>query len=186
MLMPTQERQRILQHESEELENAQSPATHLHGGSEDDSSIPSVSAGSGADPPLCGFRLTGFRLLTLLSTSGFGVVKAILSYLGHSTAPTTLDWAFGVVITVVWAEEIFSMTVHLTQIDVCRLYAIWWRKEDSHNADEDPSQLHRWLFERDFAREVLGVLGKKYYSKCSLNLMRMQILPKFCLLLQIH
>jgi hypothetical protein len=41
------------------------------------------------------------------------------------------------------------------------LDGVRWRKEDCHNANGDPSELHKWLFERDFAREILGVLGKK-------------------------
>jgi hypothetical protein len=33
---------------------------------------------------------TGYRILVILSTSSFGLVKAVLAYQGHSTAPTTV------------------------------------------------------------------------------------------------
>lgn len=43
-------------------------------------------------------ELTGYRILTVLLTAGFGLSKAILSYRGLSTAPTTVDWLYGVVV----------------------------------------------------------------------------------------
>ena len=47
-------------------------------------------------------RMTGYRLLTLLLTAGFGLSKAKLSYEGYSTAPNTLDWLYGVVAFLMW------------------------------------------------------------------------------------
>jgi len=43
--------------------------------------------------------ITGYRLLVTLLTIIFGMSKAILSYRSQSAAPTTLDWVFGVVVT---------------------------------------------------------------------------------------
>lgn len=42
-------------------------------------------------------KITGYRLLVIFLTAGFGLSKAKLSYNGLSTAPTTLDWMNGVV-----------------------------------------------------------------------------------------
>ncbi|TDL13660.1 hypothetical protein BD410DRAFT_846728 [Rickenella mellea] len=44
--------------------------------------------------------ITGYRILLVLITTTFGSIKAVLSYQGHTTSPTTLDWAFGVVIII--------------------------------------------------------------------------------------
>jgi hypothetical protein len=41
-------------------------------------------------------KLTGYRLLYIVLTAGFGISKAVLSYEGYSTAPNTLDWIYGV------------------------------------------------------------------------------------------
>lgn len=42
--------------------------------------------------------LTGYRLLVIALTAIFGLSKAVLSYRGQSTVPTTLDWMYGVVV----------------------------------------------------------------------------------------
>ncbi|KDR80573.1 hypothetical protein GALMADRAFT_207602 [Galerina marginata CBS 339.88] len=42
-------------------------------------------------------RMTGYRILVIVLTAGFGLSKAKLSYQGYSTAPNTLDWLYGVV-----------------------------------------------------------------------------------------
>jgi hypothetical protein len=41
---------------------------------------------------------TGYRVLVILSASSFGLVKAVLAYQDHSTAPATLEWLLGVVV----------------------------------------------------------------------------------------
>jgi len=41
--------------------------------------------------------MTGYRILVITLTAGFGLSKAKLSYQGYSTAPNTLDWLYGVV-----------------------------------------------------------------------------------------
>lgn len=47
-------------------------------------------------------RMTGYRILTVALTAGFGSYKAKLSYEGYSTAPNTLDWLYGVVVFLMW------------------------------------------------------------------------------------
>ncbi|KJA28152.1 hypothetical protein HYPSUDRAFT_34514 [Hypholoma sublateritium FD-334 SS-4] len=42
-------------------------------------------------------KVTGYRLLVIGLTAGFGLSKAKLSYQGQSTAPNTLDWLYGVI-----------------------------------------------------------------------------------------
>jgi hypothetical protein len=44
-------------------------------------------------------KLTGYRLLAVSLTIGFGTAQAILTYQRHTFAPTTLGWIFGIVIT---------------------------------------------------------------------------------------
>jgi len=43
-----------------------------------------------------GFKFTTYRLLVVMLTAGFGLPKAWLSYHGYSTAPTTMEWLYGV------------------------------------------------------------------------------------------
>jgi len=52
-------------------------------------------------PPPLGVKLTGYRLLNMTTVSSFGITKGILTYLGQSTAPTTLDWVSGTLLAVV-------------------------------------------------------------------------------------
>ncbi|KAI0047323.1 hypothetical protein FA95DRAFT_1466115, partial [Auriscalpium vulgare] len=41
-------------------------------------------------------KVTGIRLLNTALIAAFGIPKAVLSYQGQSTAPTTIEWASGV------------------------------------------------------------------------------------------
>ncbi|KAJ6489557.1 hypothetical protein C8R47DRAFT_1124729 [Mycena vitilis] len=43
-------------------------------------------------------RLTVYRLLFFGLTAGFGAVKAVFSYQGQSTVPTTFDWIYRIVV----------------------------------------------------------------------------------------
>jgi hypothetical protein len=52
-------------------------------------------------PPPLGVKLTGYRLLNMMTVFSFGITKGILAYLGQSTAPTTLDWVSGALLAVV-------------------------------------------------------------------------------------
>ena len=44
-------------------------------------------------------KLTGYRLIVIVLTVGFTLSKAILSYQNKLIAPITLEWVFGVVIS---------------------------------------------------------------------------------------
>ena len=48
-----------------------------------------------AMPPPLGVKLTGYRLVFMATILIFGTVKTILTYMGQSVAPTTLDWVSG-------------------------------------------------------------------------------------------
>ena len=50
-------------------------------------------------PPL-GVKLTGYRLLNMGVVFAFGLTKAILTYMGQSAVPTTLDWVSGAFLAV--------------------------------------------------------------------------------------
>lgn len=50
-------------------------------------------------PPL-GVKLTGYRLLNMGVVFVFGLTKAILTYMGQSAVPTTLDWVSGALLAV--------------------------------------------------------------------------------------
>jgi len=54
----------------------------------------------GPSPPL-GVKLTGYRLLNIVLIFSIGVAKAVLTYQGKSTAPTTLDWVLGVLLAII-------------------------------------------------------------------------------------
>ena len=54
-----------------------------------------------ATPPPLGVKLTGYRLVFMATVSAFGTIKTILTYMGQSIAPTTLDWVAGTLLTVV-------------------------------------------------------------------------------------
>jgi hypothetical protein len=44
--------------------------------------------------------VTGYRIIVTVAAILFGMTKATLSYGGQQTAPTTIEWAYGVVVTV--------------------------------------------------------------------------------------
>jgi hypothetical protein len=54
-----------------------------------------------ATPPPLGVKLTAYRLVFMLTVLSFGTVKTILTYMGQSIAPTTLDWVAGTFLTAV-------------------------------------------------------------------------------------
>ncbi|KAH9034545.1 hypothetical protein EDB84DRAFT_62163 [Lactarius hengduanensis] len=58
------------------------------------------SANMDATPPPLGAKLTGYRLLNITIVFSFGIAKAILTYKGRSTEPTTLDWVGGALLAV--------------------------------------------------------------------------------------
>ena len=60
-----------------------------------------VSADVDSMQPPLGVKLMGYRLVFMATVFSFGPVKAILTYMGQSIAPTTLDWVSGTLLTVV-------------------------------------------------------------------------------------
>ena len=51
-----------------------------------------LSADMDAPPRSLGVKLTRYRLVFMATILLFGTVKTILTYVGQSIAPTTLDW----------------------------------------------------------------------------------------------
>ncbi|KAJ7497710.1 hypothetical protein FB451DRAFT_1017304 [Mycena latifolia] len=80
-------------------------------------------------------RLTGYRILFFLLTAGFGAVKAFSSYRGQTTAPTTLDWVYGVVV-------------------VSALYWLGLYEE------ECAGKMPRWLFDADAVESVKEIVNQ--------------------------
>ena len=46
-------------------------------------------------------KLTGYRLVFMATLLSFGTRKAILTYMGQSISPTTLEWVAGMFLTAV-------------------------------------------------------------------------------------
>ncbi len=61
----------------------------------------STSSSDDLPPPL-GVKLTGYRLLNMSVVIIFATVKAILTYMGRSVMPTTLDWLSGGFLAIWW------------------------------------------------------------------------------------
>ncbi|KAF8199869.1 hypothetical protein K438DRAFT_1511157, partial [Mycena galopus ATCC 62051] len=80
-------------------------------------------------------RLTAYRILSFTSTVGFGAVKAVLSYQGQTTSPTTIDWIYGMVV----ASALFWLGLY---------------------EEECPHKLPRWMFETDFVEGVSEIANK--------------------------
>ena len=53
--------------------------------------------------------VTGYRILVSASAVSFGMTKAFLSYRGLDTAPTTVEWVYGVMITVRYDDPLFCL-----------------------------------------------------------------------------
>ncbi|KAF8841845.1 hypothetical protein BDN67DRAFT_478063 [Paxillus ammoniavirescens] len=85
-------------------------------------------------------KLTGYRLLVVSLTTGFGTAQAILTYQGHTFAPTTLGWIFGIVITLFLA------------------WLGWYENIRSY------ANLRYWLFERDYISDVCWLLWKGFIT----------------------
>jgi hypothetical protein len=65
--------------------------------------------------------MTGYRILLSVSVLIFGLIKAILTYTGKSTAPTTIDWVFAVVVTLRYVVDLLSSIV-----DLIRVWSLYW------------------------------------------------------------
>ncbi|RXW15809.1 hypothetical protein EST38_g10044 [Candolleomyces aberdarensis] len=76
--------------------------------------------------------VTGYRILVTATSVVFGVIKAALSYCGQDTAPTTVEWVYGTVITVL----------------------IYWLGLYEASANE----VMPWLFTTDYSSQVAAVV----------------------------
>ncbi|KAI0043128.1 hypothetical protein FA95DRAFT_1682090 [Auriscalpium vulgare] len=74
-------------------------------------------------------KLTGDRILFLVIIIGVGTGKAISSYLGQSTVPTTLEWLLGVLFAV-----------------LCSCLA-WMERDADH-------PIAPWFFEVDYSTQI--------------------------------
>ncbi|KAF8967693.1 hypothetical protein BDZ97DRAFT_505399 [Flammula alnicola] len=82
-------------------------------------------------------KMTGYRILVIFLTAGFGLSKAKLSYQGKSTAPNTLDWMYGVVAFLIlyWLGIYERHSMHnmrlMFEVDylagLWKLIAVFWR-----------------------------------------------------------
>ncbi|KAH9034190.1 hypothetical protein EDB85DRAFT_1021401 [Lactarius pseudohatsudake] len=73
-----------------------------------------------ATPPPLGAKLTGYRLLNITIVFSFGIAKAILTYKGRSTEPTTLDWVGGALLAVFlyWMGQYEQRDSRFFQVDL--------------------------------------------------------------------
>ena len=62
--------------------------------------------------------ITGYRILVSASAVSFGITKAFLSYQGLDTAPTTVEWVYGVLITVRYDTASYILILALLIVDV--------------------------------------------------------------------
>ena len=82
---------------AEFLPSSPQPSDHQNSSHEEQSEEPCGDHSVDMDdtPPPVVVKLTGYRLVTMATVLSFGTVKAILTYMGQSITPTTLDWVSG-------------------------------------------------------------------------------------------
>jgi len=81
------------------LSQPQSPLPIANGDTDDQGLEDNAPITLDDPPPPLGVKLTVYRLLNMSVVFVFGTTKAILTYMGQSIAPTTLDWIAGVLLT---------------------------------------------------------------------------------------
>lgn len=114
-------------------------------------------------PPPLGVKLTGYRLLNMSVVFTFGMVKAILTYMGQSAMPTTLDWIGGAFLAVI-------------------LYWVGLYESEC-------SKKWEWFFQVDLTRAICycvlrfmgGVLGVLFAIQGSLTITSLSSVPIFLL-----
>jgi len=112
-------------------------------------------------PPPLGVKLTGYRLLNMSVVFTFGMAKAILTYMGRSAMPTTLDWIGGALLAVI-------------------LYWIGLYEPEC-------SEKWEWFFQVDLTRAICyfvlrfmgGVLGVFFAIRGSLAITSLSSVPVF-------
>ncbi|KAF7357774.1 hypothetical protein MVEN_00823400 [Mycena venus] len=97
-------------------------------------SQPSVGSDQSRMSPRAHPRLTAYRILCFALTAGFGAVKAVLSYRGQTTAPTTLDWIYGIIVG----------------------SALYWL---GLYEEECPGKLPDWIFKTDVVESVMETVN---------------------------
>ncbi|KAJ3517743.1 hypothetical protein NLJ89_g320 [Agrocybe chaxingu] len=89
--------------------------------------LPSAPSSDPGERP----KLTGYRILVVVLTAGFGLTKAYLSYLGQSTAPNTMDWLHGVgaFLLLYWLGIYEKHTVHGMPLLFEKDYLAWFHRK---------------------------------------------------------
>ncbi|KAJ6460294.1 hypothetical protein C8R45DRAFT_1180458 [Mycena sanguinolenta] len=125
-----------------------------------DDSRPSVDSGPSGSPRISQRahpRLTVYRILFFVLTAGLGGIKAVSSYQGYVTVPTTFDWVYGIVV--------------VSGLDWLGLYQ-----------DECPGRLPPWLFEVDIVEasiKILKQIAKQVQESCqNLNIHAQKVLAR--------
>jgi len=121
------------------------------------------SVDTDATPPPLGVNLTCYRLLNMTIVFSFGITKGILTYMGQSTAPTTLDWVSGALLAV----------------------ALYW----IGLYEQQDAQKWEWFFQVDLApaigycakRVIGGVMGVLFSLRGTLMITSLSSLPVFLL-----
>lgn len=88
--------------------------------------------------------VTGYRILVSASATSFGITKALLSYRGLKTAPTTVEWVYGVVLTVRYGLLSYSSD-YLTYSCV----SLYWLGMYENSS----SEVVPWLFVADYSKQ---------------------------------
>ncbi|KDQ53914.1 hypothetical protein JAAARDRAFT_60998 [Jaapia argillacea MUCL 33604] len=83
-------------------------------------------------------KVTGYRLLVIVLTAAFGLSKALVSYNGRTFVPITIEWVYGVVVSL----------------------ALYWLGLYETTYPE----LFPRLFEKDYAKAIRRGLGSWYLS----------------------
>lgn len=88
--------------------------------------------------------ITAYRLLVTSCALAFGMVKAVLSYMGQSTEPVTIEWVFGVFITLGYVLRVLVLNAGCHT--GCRLYFLGLYENSS-------TRVLPGLFEADYVNE---------------------------------
>ncbi|KAJ6493296.1 hypothetical protein C8R45DRAFT_989331 [Mycena sanguinolenta] len=127
-----------------------------------DNSRPSVDSEPSESPRIIQRahpRLTAYRILFFVLTAGLGGIKAVSSYQGNVTVPTTFDWVYGIVV--------------VSALDWLGLYQ-----------EECPGKLPPWLFEVDVVEastKILKKIAKQVQESChNLNIHTQKVLSRSC------
>jgi len=122
-------------------------------------------------------KLTGYRLLVVSTTVAFGSAKAILTSQGRKLAPTTLEWIFGIIITLLSG---FSHLCRSFDNPLRHIRLIWLGWYENLRRFGSLGYL---LFEKDYACDIYKAFKGGYVvsgHRSSLILHRRVNLPRSC------